>query len=118
MTEAMPVVAESPAIAPDQELTSPQADAPKAEARIEPKVEAKVEPKAEPKAEAPKVEAKAEAAKPEAPPSTGKVMIMSPGDRSWSGGAAKAQAEPAATKARVPAMAAVIAIAAVAGALK
>jgi hypothetical protein len=132
VTEATPVMAESPAIAPDQELTSPQADAPKVEAKIEPKVEAKVEPKLEPKAEAPKaeapkaeapkveapkVEAKAEAAKPEAPRATGKVMIMSPGDRSWSGGAAKAQAEPAATKARVPAMAAVIAIAAVAGAL-
>jgi hypothetical protein len=122
VTEVTPVMAESPAIAPDQELTSPQADAPKVEAKIEPKVEAKVEPKLEPKApkvepEAPKVEAKAEAAKPEAPRSTGKVMIMPPGDRSWSGGAAKAQAEPAATKARVPAMAAVIAIAAVAGAL-
>ena len=120
-SEAAPVMAESPAIAPDQELTSPQADPPKIEPKIEPKVEAKIEPKPEPKiepkVEAPKLEAKAEAARPEAPRAPGKVMVMSPGDRAWSGAGAKVDADPAAHKGRVPAMAAVIAIAAVAGAL-
>ena len=129
-----PVVADAPAIAPDQELTAPVADAPKVEAAIESKaVEAKtvepktvepkavepkvVAPKVESKAEAPKVELKTEAAKAEAPRSPAKVMIMSPGDRSWRAGGAKADAEPAANRARVPAMAAMIALATVAGAL-
>jgi hypothetical protein len=116
-SDATPVMAESPAIAPDQELTSPQADAPKVEAKIEPKIEPKLEPRLEPEAEPPKVEPKAEAARPEAPRAPGKVMIMSPGDRSWSGAAPKIEAKPAPRQARVPAMAAVIAIAAVAGAL-
>src|SRR6185369_1412763 len=90
----------------------PKAEAPKAEA---PKVEA---PKTEaPRTEAPKVEAKAEAVKPEAPRATGKVMVMPSGDRSRSGAGPRIEAEPAARKGRVPAMAAVIAIAAVAGAL-
>src|SRR4051812_21284778 len=88
---------ESPAIAPDQELTAPKADAP----RVEPKVEA------------PKDEVKAE--KPEASRPSGNVMIMSPGDRKWSG-EAKAS-EPAAPKRRIAAMAAVVALAAVAGAI-
>jgi len=44
-------------------------------------------------------------------------MVMSPGDRAWTGASPKAEAEPAVRKGRVPAMAAVIAIAAVAGAL-
>ncbi len=93
-----PVMTESPAIAPDQELTSPKADAPK----IEPKVEA------------PKVEVTAEK-KPEAPRPSGNVMIMSPGDRKWS---AEAKAsEPAAPRRRIAAMAAVVALAAVAGAI-
>ena len=113
-SDATPVMADSPAIAPDQELTSPQADPPKVEPKIEPKIEAKAEA---PKVEPPKVEAKAEAAKPEAPRATGTVMIMPPGDRSRSGAGPKIEAEPAARKGRVPAMAAVIAIAAVAGAL-
>ena len=103
---------ESPGIAPNQEETAPKADAPK----IEPKVEAKVEPKLEPKLEAPKVEApKVEASKPEAPRIPGNVMIMSPGDRK--GASAKAEAEPASGKRRASAMAAVVAMAAVAGAL-
>ena len=95
-----PVMTESPAIAPDQELTAPKADAPKVE-------------KIEPKVEAPKVEVKAE--KPEASRPSGNVMIMSPGDRKWSG-EAKAS-EPAAPKRRIAAMAAVVALAAVAGAI-
>src|SRR3954447_23553376 len=85
-SEATPVMAKSPAIAPDQELTSPQADAPKVEAKVEPKIEPKVEA---PKVEPPKVEPKAETAKPEAPRAPGKVTIMPPGDRSWRGAAPK-----------------------------
>ena len=92
-----PVMTESPAIAPDQELTAPNADA----------------PKVDPKVEAPKVEVKAE--KPEASRPSGNVMIMSPGDRKWSG-EAKAS-EPAAPKRRIAAMAAVVALAAIAGAI-
>src|SRR5262249_48314266 len=100
-----PAMVESPAIAPDQELTAPKMEAPK----IEP-VEA---PKVEPKAEAPKVEVKAE--KPETPRPAGNVMIMSPGERMWAGEAKPS--EPAASKRRLGAMAAVVALAAVAGAI-
>jgi hypothetical protein len=93
-----PIVTESPAIAPDQELTSPTVDAPKVEPNIEPpKVEA---PKVEmPKIEIPKAEKKAEAPRP-----SGNVTIM-------------ARAAEAAPKRRVAAMAAVVALAAVAGAI-
>jgi hypothetical protein len=93
-----PIVTESPAIAPDQELTSPTVDAPKVEPKIEPpKVEA---PKVEmPKIEIPKAEKKAEAPRP-----SGNVTIM-------------ARAAEAAPKRRVAAMAAVVALAAVAGAI-
>jgi hypothetical protein len=128
---AEPVTAEveAPRLAPEQEETSPKADAPKVEAhKFEaPKVEA---PKiAVPKIEVPKIEApkidmpKAEAAaKPEAPRTPGTVMIMSPGDRAWSGEGthSKAEAEPAKAnsgKRRFGAMAAVVALATVAGAL-
>ena len=100
-----PAMVESPAIAPDQELSAPKTEAPK----IEP-VET---PKVEPKVEALKVEVKAEKA--EAPRPAGKVMIMSPGERMWAG-EAKAS-EPAAPKRRLGAMAAVVALAAVAGAI-
>ena len=89
---------ESPAIAPDQELTSPKADAPK----IEPKVEA------------PKLEVMTEK-QPEASRPSGNVMIMSPGDRKWSADA-KAS-ELAAPKRRIATMAAVVALAVVAGAI-
>jgi len=93
-----PIVTESPAIAPEQEMTSPTADAPKVEPKIEPpKVEA---PKVEmPKIEIPKAEKKAEAPRP-----SGNVTIMAP-------------AAEAAPKRRVAAMAAVVALAAVAGAI-
>ena len=98
---------ESPKIAPEQEETAPKADAPKVEA-------VKVET---PKVEAPKVEVpKVDAVKPEAPPFPGKVVIMSPGDHAG----AKAEAEPSEAKSgkrRVAAMAAVVALATVAGAL-
>jgi hypothetical protein len=95
---------ESPGIAPNQEATAPNADAPK----VEPKFEA---PKVEVKPEAPK----AEANKPEPPRIPGNVTIMSPGDRK--GAEAKVEAEPATGKRRVSAMAAVVALATVAGAV-
>ena len=73
---------EAAKLAPDQEETSPKADAPKVDAvsMEAPKVEAvKVEAAKidAPKAEAPKIDA----VKPEAPRFPGNVMIMSPGDR-------------------------------------
>lgn len=101
-----PVMAESPTIAPDQELTAPEPDAPKAEPKVEPKLES-------PKVEAPKIEVTAEKAEASRP--SGNVVIMSPSERMWNGDA-KAS-EPAAPKRRIGAMAAVIALAAVAGAV-
>ncbi len=104
---------ESPMLAPEQEETAPKPEAPNAEA---PKVEA-------PKIEVPKIEAsKPEEAKPEAPRFLGKLMIMSPADRAWNGDrtASKAEAEKSAEpsgKGRMAAMAAVVALATVAGAL-
>ncbi|WMT73750.1 hypothetical protein [Bradyrhizobium sp. Ash2021] len=109
---------ESPLLAPEQEETGPKPDAPKVEA---PKIEA---PKVEaPKVEAPKVEAsKPEEARPEAPRFPGKLMIMSPGDRTWNGDrtGSKPEAEKSAEpsgKPRMAAMAAVVALATVAGGL-
>jgi hypothetical protein len=111
---------EAARLAPDQEEISPKPDAPKVDAvELEaPKVEAvKAEaPKMDaPKIEAPKIDApKIDAVKPEAPRFPGNVMIMSPGDR------ADAKAAPAAAssgKRRFGAMAAVVALATVAGAL-
>jgi hypothetical protein len=103
---------EPPRLAPEQEETSPKADPPKLEAKIEPKLEPKIEPKLEPKVEAPKVEA----ARPEAP---GKVIIMSPGERSWDkhGAGSKVEVEQGSPKRRASAMAAMVALATVAGAL-
>jgi hypothetical protein len=98
-----PIVTESPANAPDQELTSPVADASKVEPKIEPpKLEA---PKVEaPQVEMPKIEIPTAENKAEAPRPSGNVTIMA--------GAAEA-----APKRRVAAMAAVVALAAVAGAI-
>ena len=124
-----PAEVESPRLAPEQEETSPKADTPKADAPIAemPKVEPfKVE---SPKIDAPKVEAikvdapkvevpKVDAAKPETPLMPGKMMIMSPGERV--GADAKAEAasgEGSSGKRRMSAMAAVVALATVAGAL-
>jgi hypothetical protein len=88
-------------IAPDHE--APKADAPRAEA---------------PKTEAPKVEA----AEPAASRAGGKLMIMSPGDRSFDGNEsdAKTESERASGmfgKRRAAALAAVVVLAAVAGAI-
>jgi hypothetical protein len=99
---------ESPKIALEQEETAPKADAPKADA---PNADA-------PKAEPPKVEA----AKPATSHSSGTVVIMSPSDRPWNDDSASSKAdarptEPASGKRRFAAMAAVVALATVAGAL-
>jgi len=108
-------------LAPKQEETSPKPDAAKDAPKVDaPKVDA---PKVDAvKMEAPKVEAsKAEppridAVKPEAPRFPGNVTIMSPGDRV--GADAKAgPAEGSSGKRRIGAMAAVVALATVAGAL-
>lgn len=119
-------------LAPEQEETSPKPDAPKVDAvtmeapKVElPKAEApKAEaPKAEdakadePKAENPKVAApRIDAVKPEAPRFPGNVTIMSPGERVGADTKA-ASAEAASGKRRFGAMAAVVALATVAGAL-
>ena len=113
----MPKV-ESPKFSPEQDET-PKADAPKADA---PKADApKVEP---PKLEAAKVEhpkleqPKVDAVKPEVPRFPGKMTIMSPGDHVGAGAKAEAgSAEGASGKRRMSAMAAVVALATVAGAL-
>ena len=103
------VMAESPSIASDQELTSPKADAP----GIEPKVEPKFEERPEPKVEAPKVEMKVEKAEPPRP--SGKVITMSPGERSWAGRAKMSKSS--LPLGRAAAMVAVVGFAAVAGAI-
>ncbi|MEH2523147.1 MULTISPECIES: hypothetical protein [unclassified Bradyrhizobium] len=110
------VEVEAAKLAPEQEETSPKADAAKDGPKVDavsmdaPKVEA---PKIEaPKAEPPKIDA----VKPEAPRFPGNVTIMSPGER----GGADAKAAPAegvSGKRRIGAMAAVVALATVAGAL-
>jgi len=114
---------ESPDLAPEQGDT-PKVDASKVEA---PKVEV---PKLEvPKADAPKAEAaksdipKAEAPKPDAPRVPGKVLIMSSGDRAWTDDDAAGpeveseKGQGMLGKRRIAAMAAVVALAAMAGAL-
>jgi hypothetical protein len=107
--------AESPKLAPDQELSAPPPDdvkpeAPKAEA---PKVESGIEHKIEPKIDAPAAEA---------PRETGRVMIMAPSrSRSWDdatiehGPAAAAAAPSGRWGKRVAAIAAVAVLAAIAG---
>jgi hypothetical protein len=101
---------EAPRLAPEQEETSPKADPPRIEAKVESKIEPKLEPKLEPKVEA---------AKPETPHSPVKVLIMSPGERSWDkqGKDSKVEVEPGSPKRRASAMAAMVALATVAGAL-
>jgi hypothetical protein len=101
---------EAARLAPDQEESSPKADAPKVDAvsMEAPKVEAV-------KAEAPKIEApKIDDVKPEAPRFPGNVMIMAPGERV---GADTKAAAGSSGKRRFGAMAAVVALATVAGAL-
>ena len=135
-TAAEPVAAaaeiEAPRIAPEPD-SAPNIDAPKAEAASEEAVKAeatkaeaaKLEaaeveaPKAEaPKDEVPQAEApKVDAVKTAEPRFPGKVMIMSPGDRAGMGAKSEAAAEAPSGKRRIGAMAAVVALATVAGAL-
>jgi len=126
-----PVVAatevEPARLAPDQEATSPKPDAPKMEAAGMEAPKAGATDVEAPKADTSKIEAakaeaaKAEAAKanpridavkPEAPRFPGNVMIMSPGDRVG----AETKAAPSSNR-RFGAMAAVVALATIAGAL-
>jgi len=103
---------EAARLAPDQEETSPKPDAPKVDAvKMEaPKVEAS-------KPEVPKIDdPKVDAVKPEAPRFPGNLTIMSPGERVGADAKA-APAEGSAGKRRFGAMAAVVALATVAGAL-
>ena len=114
---------EAARLVPDQEETASEPDVPRLEV---PKIEVhKAEaPKVEaPKVEAPKVEVpRVEAAKPEAPRFPGKLMIMSPVERSWNHEdvGSKAAAEEATTtsgKRRFAAMAALVVLATLAGAV-
>jgi len=101
---------EAARLAPDQDETSPKADGPKVGAVSMEAPEAEA-----PKAEVPKVEApKIDAVKPEAPRFPSNVMIMSPGDRA---DAKAASAEASSGKRRFGAIAAMVALATVAGAL-
>lgn len=93
--------AEAAKLAPEQEETSPKADAPKVDAV------GMETPKAEAKTEVPDIDA----AKPEAPRFPGNVTIISPGERIG------ADAKGSAGKRRFGAMAAMVALATVAGAL-
>ena len=93
--------AEVAKLAPEQEATPPNAGAPKVDAVG---MEA---PKVDAKAEAPKIDA----VKPEAPRSPGKVTIISPGERIG------ADVKATSGKRRFGAMAAMVALATVAGAL-
>jgi hypothetical protein len=103
---------EAARLAPEQEETSPKPDAPKMDAIMmeAPKVEAS-------KPEVPKIEApKVDAVKPESPRFPGNLTIMSPSERAGADAKA-APAEGSAGKRRFGAMAAVVALATVAGAL-
>jgi hypothetical protein len=114
-------VVESPRIAPDHE--APKADAPKVEVTKVEAIEA-VAPQAEaPRVEALKAEAlKVEAAKAGAPRSPGKVLTMPADNRNWHGGGAGSEmkSEPSQRPfggRRISAMAAVVVLAVMAGAL-
>ncbi|PWT90733.1 MAG: hypothetical protein C5B56_04970 [Proteobacteria bacterium] len=112
--QAAPLAVDVPSIAPDHEAP-PKTDEAKAEA---PKVEApKIE---EPRIVAPKLEVpKLDAAKPDAEPKAeqkpGKLIVMAPSDRAWEREAPHVKAE--AKETRASAMAAVVALAAVVGAI-
>jgi hypothetical protein len=109
-SEPVTAAAEVEAVRPDQEESSPKPDAPEVDAvsMEAPKVEAS-------KTEAPKIEApKIDDVKPEAPRFPGNVMIMAPGERV---GADTKAAAGSSGKRRFGAMAAVVALATVAGAL-
>ena len=106
---ASAVEAESPGLVPEQGAAGevPEASAPRVEAKTD-----------APKTDAPKVEASRQ----QAPPMSGKVMIMSSADRAWDHGDAAPEVEPEPRqgmfgKRRFSALAAVVALAAIAGAI-
>ena len=107
------ISADAPKLVPEQGGDTLQAGAPKADL---PKAEAA---RADvPKAEAPKVEA----GKADAPRSPGKIMVMSAGDRSWedNGAGPEPESEPNSAmfgKRRLSALAAIVALATVTGAV-
>ncbi len=133
---------EAPRLAPEQEETSPKADAPKTDApkaeapkeapkaepsRLDPALEARIDAKIDPKTEPTNMAVpKVETGEREEPRFPGRLMIMAPGDRTWDHEATaskpgveqagKTAAKPAGTR-RFGAMAAVIALATVAGAI-
>ncbi|PAY07295.1 hypothetical protein CK489_16015 [Bradyrhizobium sp. UFLA03-84] len=125
---------EAPRLAPEQEETSPKADAPRVDApkaeapkvepsRLDPMIEARIDAKIDPKIEPTNMEVpKVETGKREEPRFPGRLMIMAPGDRTWDHEAtaskpgAEQTAKPAGSR-RFGAMAAVIALATVAGAI-
>ncbi len=125
---------EAPRLAPEQEETSPKADAPRVDApkaeapkvepsRLDPMIEARIDAKIAPKIEPTNMEVpKVETGKREEPRFPGRLMIMAPGDRTWDHEAtaskpgAEQTAKPAGSR-RFGAMAAVIALATVAGAI-
>ena len=117
---AAPETIEAPALVPGQgaatETPKPEAEKAEADKPEAAKVEAE-------KAEAQTVETgKAERAKADAPRAPGKVLIMSAGDRGWDGKSAGAEVESEQGsgmfgKRRLSALAAVVALAALAGAL-
>lgn len=104
---------DAPSIAPDHEAPKPDADAPRI---VVPKAEA-ARPDADRKAE-PKIEPKLES-KPE--PKPGKLIVMAPSSGNWDredfAPHVKAEAKEGAGKRRLSAMAAVIALAAIVGAV-
>jgi hypothetical protein len=108
--------AEAPRISPEQEETAPRMEAAEADAPKEaPKETSKDET---PKVDAPKVDApRVDAVKTAEPRFPGKVMIMSPGDRAGMDAKPEAAAKASSGKRRIGAMAAVVALATVAGAL-
>ena len=110
-----PVIASAPEIGVESPTIAPDHEAPKPDL---PKINM---PKAEPFRVEPAKPDTAGTAEPDAPRMPGKLMIMSPGERAWHGEeAASSKAEPSSGssgKRRFGAMAAVVALATVAGAI-
>jgi hypothetical protein len=122
----------APAIAPDHEAP-PKEDAPKIQNKVESSIESKSEAPKEASKEASKIDAggkdavaigltEADAAKMNASFMSGRLLLKSPGKRGWhgAGASAKAESEPrpsVSTQRRQSGMAAVVALAALAGAI-
>ncbi len=105
--------AEAPRISPEQEESAPKADAPNVDAARLEAAPTEASKDEAPKADTPRVDA-VKTAEPRFP---GKVMIMSPGDRAGMDAKPEVAAGASSGKRRIGAMAAVVALATVAGAL-